>query len=218
MNKIKLSHTTWKKPSLIPQVLNTFLFQRQYLQQNILYYIQKNYCHILEVFTFLNSGVFWQVLFVVRRRREQLKMHTLLFMELKPQCYTRVDHTVLHNPFNHNSLVCVSVCVGREGWTCVHQPLCVCVHMWVCDEHLTAKDLKNCESILLMRVLELGEEGYKTSHPVLSICLSLLLSHLLNSLSLLLHLLSLSLLLSPSVCFFAQWRAPFCCFLSPRIS
>lgn len=97
----------------------------------------------------------------------------------------------------------------------MHQPLCVCVHMWVCDEHLTAKDLKNCESILLMRVLELGEEGYKTSHPVLSICLSLLLSHLLNSLSLLLHLLSLSLLLSPSVCFFAQWRAPFCCFLSP---
>lgn len=96
----------------------------------------------------------------------------------------------------------------------MHHPLCVCVHMWVCDEHLTAKDLKNRESILLMRVLELGEEGYKTSHPVLSICLSLLLSHLLNSLSLLLHLLSLSLLLSPSVCFFAQWRAPFCCFLS----
>lgn len=59
--------------------------------------------------------------------------------------------------------------------------MCVSAYVCVCVEHLTAKDLKSHESILLMRVLELREEGQKASHPVLSICLSLLLSHLLPS-------------------------------------
>lgn len=48
---------------------------------------------------------------------------------------------------------CAYVCVDECSRTCAR--ICMCV----CDEHLTAKDPKSHESILLMRVLELGEEG-----------------------------------------------------------
>lgn len=51
--------------------------------------------------------------------------------------------------------VCVCVCVF------VRRSNRMCVSACVCDEHLTAKDLRSHESILLMRVLELWEEGYK---------------------------------------------------------
>lgn len=88
---------------------------------------------------------------------------------------------------------CVCPCVWEEK-VCVQYSR-MCVHFCVCHEHLTAKDLKSRESILLMRVLELGEEGLKTSHPVLSICLS----HLFTSpFLLLLSLPSLSSLPSQS--------------------
>lgn len=48
---------------------------------------------------------------------------------------------------------------------CVQQCSRMCVSIYVCNEHLTAKDLKSHESILLMRVLEPERGGIENLSP-----------------------------------------------------